>query len=230
MTVLAHTLFALLMATPVVPPSPGFSETGEEREARLESIAVDAADAAEENPTKALLILSTSQHESGFELSVDKGPCYRGKDGKGPQCDHGQAACMMQIHGTDAERASFFADRKLCFRRGLTALLNSKAMCIQYGEEYQFGAYAAGNCKGGLEGSKQLTEYWKKWIDRYQVERAKERETEKKLESEGKDKAKNGPKQADDNRKTSTAFLRPEDLWTGPDYFFPLPSLMLEAA
>lgn len=172
---LAETLYALLLAHTIKAPAPGWSETTEERNARLRSIAEDAAFVAKDVPEDALLILGVAEHESGFEVSVDKGPCYRGKDGTGPQCDSGRAACMMQIlASSEKEKAQLFADRRYCFAKGLKTLKSSQGMCLKYGEEYQFGAYAAGDCERGLQGSRELLAYWRNWLALYGMQKAKE--------------------------------------------------------
>jgi len=172
---LSDTLYALL-ASITIATTPADTETREEQLIRLRLIADDAASQGV-SVEDALLILAVSQHESGFNQRVDLGPCYRGKDGRGSQCDYGKAACMMQIHGSDEQRASYFKDRKKCFSAGLKALKYSMAVCREQGVENQFSAYASGSCINpeGHKGSAELYRYWVKWKSMYAAQLAKEK-------------------------------------------------------
>ena len=149
-------LLTLLLSTPVRQGT----ESTEELNARLESIAEDAFAVA---PTvdDALLILAVAQHESGFALDVDKGPCRAGT------CDSGRAACMMQIHASTQRRAELFADRRECFRVGLAALKSSMASCRENDEATKLAQYASGTCLRGKKGARELHRGWLNWRARY---------------------------------------------------------------
>lgn len=168
MTTLADTLFAMLLTVNVT-SSPADTETQDEQVVRLRTIADDAAFVANDEPRDALLILAVAQHESGFNQRIDIGPCWRGEDGKGAQCDHGHSACMMQILTFDSKfRKALFADRRLCFSYALHALKHSRlAECP--GEPFQFVSYAGGSCERGAAGSKELFAYWLAWQTKYET-------------------------------------------------------------
>jgi hypothetical protein len=167
---LADVLFALLLATPIKPPPADQAESPEDQRNRLEAIAHDAADVARQaNPgdpvaqaRDALLLLAVAHHESGFARDFDIGPC------RPNTCDHGAAACMLQIHGgSKPANQALFDDRWFCFRLGLHYLHHSRlAECP--GEELQFVAYAGGSCAFEARlGSKELYAYWQTWLQRY---------------------------------------------------------------
>jgi hypothetical protein len=167
---LADTLYALLVVTPIVSSPPSMPETRDQQMARLWSIAEDAvAVAGEDHPADALLILAVAQHESGFALDVDRGPCRAGT------CDGGLAACMLQIQSQSSKvRAHLFADRRYCFSVGLQALKHSRiAECPQ--DELQFAAYAGGSCARGARGSRDLYNFWQAWLGHYAAETATKR-------------------------------------------------------
>lgn len=163
---LAATLLAVLSALSIVGPPRGQTESAEALHARLASIADDAA-AVAKTDADALLILAVAEHESGFALDVDRGPCRPGT------CDHGHAACMMQIHATPERQKELFADRRECFRVALAALHSSVAACKALPIEERFAAYAAGGCvsTAGRKSSRELYSYWRNWRQRF--ERAK---------------------------------------------------------
>ncbi len=169
MTVLAKILYILLLTVHVVAPPKGMTETSEELDARLRSIAVDADVAAKGSASDALLILAVSEHEAGLAVDVDKGPCRPGT------CDGGHAACMMQIHGGSEERnKQLFADRQDCFRSGLKALHNSMATCSWLPAQWQFAAYASGSCisDSGRKGSSELFAFWQRWLTKFAQQKA----------------------------------------------------------
>lgn len=185
---LADALFALLLATPVA-PSPADWKCGtpeaaatcesiEQQHARLESIANDAATVAKSHPDAALLILAVADHESGFAIDVDKGPCRHGT------CDGGHAACMMQIQAGAERRTKLFGDRKLCFTEGLKWLTMSRRACGKLRPEDQFSQYASGTCLGGQKGSRELYAEWKKMKNRYNVIQAADRIAQAKKRAE----------------------------------------------
>jgi hypothetical protein len=165
-------IFAVLVA--LAPPEryaaqqalPGWEETPAQRTERYRAIAadLDAVIAAEpplfRGPSgrkqSAALVLAVAHHESGFAIDVDRGPCYRGRDGKGLRCDSGRAACLLQVRGTPAELAALFADRRKCFREGMALLRRSLGACSQLPMEHRLAAYASGNCSGGYEESKAM--------------------------------------------------------------------------
>ena len=169
--ILAELLLTLLLATPVVAPPAGQTESAEELRARLASIALDAASVAG-SPGDATLLLAVAQHEGGFALDVDRGPCRAGT------CDSGAAACLLQIHADREMRAQLFADRKLCFSMGLAALKSSAATCRKLPIEERFAAYAAGSCSSvaGRKASRELFAAWSSWSQRYRVEVARQGE------------------------------------------------------
>lgn len=167
---LADVLYTVLLSTTVAAPPADRPEDRPALEARLRSIAEDAADVAGQDPEMATLILGVAHHESGFAIDVDLGPCRPGT------CDNGQAACMLQIWTqNDATRAALFADRKKCFRTGLAALRSSMATCASNGPELQFAAYAAGSCDRGHQGSRELYAYWTNFRARWASADAKAR-------------------------------------------------------
>lgn len=162
----AATLFAVLLSLSIVGPPKGQTESTEALRVRLESIADDAS-AVAKTDADALLILAVAEHESGFALNVDRGPCRPGT------CDNGQAACMMQIHANAERRAELFADRRECFRVALAALHSSAVACKSLPPEERFAAYASGGCisTAGRKSSRELFALWRKWRSRF--ERAK---------------------------------------------------------
>lgn len=167
---------ALVLSTPVA-RTPGDTETDDERRERLVSVADDALDAGKGVRT-ALLLLAVADHEGGFNQTVDRGPCWRGADGRGPQCDSGKAACLLQIHGGSAERnEELFRDRAKCFREGLGHLAASRSVCGQSEPRWQFAAYASGSCTSdsGRKGSTELYDRWQRWQSRYDAEVARRR-------------------------------------------------------
>lgn len=169
---LADVLFLLLSAVPV-PTTPGAPETRAEQLVRLRSIADDVA-AVSESAGDATLLLATAYHESALSRDVDVGPCWRGKEGNGPQCDNGTAASMWQIHG-GARNASLFANRREAARVALAALKSSSATCRKLPRAEQFTAYASGGCssEAGKRGSRELYAAWSSWAQKYRVELAR---------------------------------------------------------
>ena len=169
---LADRLYAILLTVHVAPPPEGVTETSEELHERLHEIAEDAAWAAKGNATDALLVLGVDEHESGFAIDTDKGPCRPGT------CDGGRAYCSMQIWAKDAAAGQkLFDDRRACFSYGLELLHDSQSACLGMGKDLAFSQYAGGVCssKAGQEGSKQLYDYWGRWQKRYAAELAAEK-------------------------------------------------------
>lgn len=170
---------SLILARPVVPPPKAWHcgepdassrcETRAEQEERLAEIAADALSVAG-SPDEALLILAVAEHESGFAIDVDKGPCREGT------CDSGAAFCMLQVHADREHGAELFKDRRMCFREGLTALRRSRGQCRKEPAPFQFSAYASGTCEAGHKGSAELYSAWVAWGGRYRAEKARREE------------------------------------------------------
>lgn len=147
-----------------LPAWPGWAETAEERHERYEGIAAAAwavANDPEERPVfagargrerTASLLLGIAWLESGFARDVDLGPCYRGRDGRGPRCDSGRSACLMQIQiggGVTREgwnNSELFSDRERCFRAGLHLVRKSFAACARSGIGHELDAFTDGAC------------------------------------------------------------------------------------
>ncbi len=165
-------IFAVMLA--FAPPDryaplqalPGWDETPAQRTERYRSIAadLDAVIAAEEplfrGPSgrrrTAALLLAVAPHESGFAPDVDRGPCYRGRDGRSLRCDSGRAACLLQVRGSPEARRELFADRQRCFREGMALLRRSLGTCNQLPVEHRLAAYASGSCDAGHEESSAM--------------------------------------------------------------------------
>lgn len=123
---------------------PGWEETAEQRSARYAEIAADIA-AVTYAPTApvlyggprarahtAALLVAVAVLESGLAADVDRGPCYRGRDGRGPRCDRGRSASCWQIRLEPGERtregwtqADLFADRRKAIRVALRLMRGS---------------------------------------------------------------------------------------------------------
>lgn len=177
-----------------------WSETPEQREARYLEIATAAFTVAHDPAERPLhggpnartrtahTLLAIAMHESGFAPDVDRGPCWRGRDGKSKRCDAGRANCMMQVHvGYDGKTREgwtaldLFADRTKCFRAGLHILQASQKQCrralseagdkplpIHLREAYRWAGYAGGGCmsKAAQAGSQELVLYTERWWER----------------------------------------------------------------
>lgn len=149
------------------PAFPGWEETVEARTARYHAIAEAIADVAldpEETPLyggehgrwrTAALLVSLAHHEGGFAPDVDRGPCWRGHDGRNDRCDRGRSACLVQIRvgaGRTEEgwnQADLFGDRRKCFRAGLHRARRSFGACRRRGFKALLNAYASGRCDLG---------------------------------------------------------------------------------
>jgi hypothetical protein len=177
---IAEWLLALMVA--FAPPEraarhdqfPGWEETSDERRERYASIGRDLYAYVYDPETKpvfggkkgrartAALLLAIAYHESGFAKDVDKGPCYRGKNGNSARCDSGLSACLMQIHigeGSTPEgwkKKDLFADRKKCFASGLRLIRKSFSACRSLPMKHRLNAYASGSCSKGQSGSERL--------------------------------------------------------------------------
>lgn len=163
-------------------------ETLEEVSARYDSIADDAIHVAfdpEEKPLfdgdyarqrTALQMLAIARYESDFVRRIDQGNCLP------DECDHGLAACIMQVHtgGLVLERETYsFAraksaewraensdlilnsgslrDRKMCFRVALHKMRESLAVCRTLPNEDRLGIYTGEGCVKGKINPKSRT-------------------------------------------------------------------------
>lgn len=152
-------------------------ETLEEVAERYESIANDAVAVAfdsEEKPIfdgpyarqrTALQMLAIARYESDYVRRIDEGNC------RPNECDHGLAACIMQVHtnGLVLEKDTYsFArtktaewraenhelilngkslrDRKMCFRVALHKIRESLAVCRSLPNEDRLGIYTGEGC------------------------------------------------------------------------------------
>jgi hypothetical protein len=155
--VTAAEILALLLTLAIPVASPEHVEEPDARRARLEEVARDFAAADVRLPgyskrEAVLLSLATAYHESGFALDVDVGPCYRGRDGKGPRCDHGKAKCLFQVHGSKV-----WPTRPECIRIGVSAMRQSLRACDFLPRREQL-AQLGGSCTNarGREGSREM--------------------------------------------------------------------------
>lgn len=137
-------------------------ETAEDRATRYTMIALDVLTVtASERPLPglsrdqtALVLLGVADHESGFALDVDVGPCVDTHKGR---CDGGLAVGLMQILRGPR-------DRREMFRRGLEILRMSHKMC----PAEPFAIYAGGSCEreSAVKAGAELRAYARKWRDR----------------------------------------------------------------
>ena len=150
-----------------LPALPGWAETADQRLERYRSIADDIAAVVlddEEVPVvpgprgrvvSAALLVAVSYYESLWSPDVDRGPCYRGREGGHRRCDGGASASIFQIHvgtGRTAEgwtRADLFADRKRAVRVALRLLRQSFGACRSAGPDGRLNVYASGRCDAG---------------------------------------------------------------------------------
>lgn len=158
-------LLAIILATPIA-VRPLSTETREEQVVRLTAIVADV-ESVTSSTEERLLLLAVAQHESGFNRTVDYGPCPPG------WCDDGRAACLLQIQATEAARKRLFADRRACLTEGLRRLRASLSMCSGSSRQHRLAAYASGSCERGLKGSRELVAGWDRWRARYAREVAK---------------------------------------------------------
>ncbi len=157
------------------PQFSGWEETAVEKQDRYMNIAKDIYEVSfdpGEHPLfsgahgrsrTAALLLSLAFMEGGFARDVDKGPCYRGRDGKFARCDGGRSACLLQIQigqGATQEgwfQGDLFGDRKKCFRAGLRIVRRSFKACHGRGPDALLNVYASGTCsRGEKEGKARL--------------------------------------------------------------------------
>lgn len=145
----AAVAWILSLLTLALPPDriaaePGWHETPAAREARYQAIAADVAAVVYEPGAPVLyagprarahtaaLLVAVAVLESGLAADVDLGPCYRGRDGRGPRCDRGRSASCWQIRLEPGERtregwtqADLFADRRKAIRVALRLMRGS---------------------------------------------------------------------------------------------------------
>lgn len=170
------------------PQLPGWEETEQQKLARYHSIAEDLYHVVYDPNTKPLYksengraitaatLLAIAFHESGFAHDVDKGPCYRGKDGRWGRCDGGLSATLMQIrlgeeattkrvHGVDGlKQKDLFADRKQAFRVGLHLVHRSFVACSKNGPDLKLAGYASGNCAAGHTESNRILHIARRFV------------------------------------------------------------------
>jgi len=168
-------LLLLWLAPPeryaALPAYPGWAETVEQRTERYRAIATDIAAVVsdpQERPAvggqvgrarSAALLVAVAFLESGFAPDADKGPCWRGLDGRGPRCDGGLAVSAWQIRigaGKTPEgwnREDLFADRRKAVRVALHLVRRSVNACRKLAPAYWLSAYTSGSCARGHEAS-----------------------------------------------------------------------------
>lgn len=168
-----------------LPQFPGHEETAAQKTTRYTSIAHDIAVVAfdpREAPVDGgkngrvntiALLLSVSFFESGWAHDADIGPCYLGKDGKGPRCDGGKAATIFQIEvgaGTTQEgwdKAALFGDREKATRAALHRINRSIKACARFGAEARLRQYASGSCEKGIPESTARVQFARKILTRF---------------------------------------------------------------
>jgi len=165
--------WAFLVMTSLAPPEqlaaapayPGWAETAPERRARYESIATDVVTAAEQAPifkgndavrATVAYALAAAFHESGFAADVDLGPCFRGRDGKGPRCDGGLAVSMWQLRTGGEERELFEHHRLAAALEGIRRIRRSLGACRKNPPELRLAGYASGRCTMGYKEAKEI--------------------------------------------------------------------------
>jgi len=154
-----------------LPSYPGWAETAAERTGRMQSIADDIAAVVadvDEQPIvgghqgrarTAALLVAIGSLESGYAPDADKGPCWRGLDGKSTRCDGGLAVSAWQIRvgaGRTAEgysREDLFADRKKAIRTALHLVRRSVNACRREAPLHRLAAFASGSCSRGHQAS-----------------------------------------------------------------------------
>ena len=145
----AWILSLLLYAVPPerVAAAPGWEQTPAARAARYEAIAADVAavvyapDAIvlyagpRARAHTAALLVAVAVLESGLAADVDRGPCYRGRDGRGPRCDRGRAFGLWQVHAPEVE-----GDRRAAARAALRLMRSSLGWAAARGREVGWDA------------------------------------------------------------------------------------------
>ena len=140
----AWILSLLLYAVPPerVAAAPGWEETPAARAARYEAIAADVAavvyapDAVvlyagpRARARTAALLVAVAVLESGLAADVDRGPCYRGRDGRGPRCDRGRAFGLWQVHDP-----AVAGDRRAAARAALRLMRGSFGVAAGMGRD-----------------------------------------------------------------------------------------------
>lgn len=140
----AWILSLLLYAAPPdrLDAMPGWDETPAARAARYEAIAADVAavvyapDAVvlyagpRARAHTAALLVAVAVLESGLAADVDRGPCYRGRDGRGPRCDRGRAHSLWQVHDPAVQ-----GDRRAAARAALRLMRGSFGVAAGMGRD-----------------------------------------------------------------------------------------------
>jgi len=145
--VTAAIAWILSLLTLALPPEriaamPGWEETPAAREARYSEIATDIAavvyapDAVvlyagpRARAHTAALLVAVAVLESGLAADVDRGPCYRGRDGRGPRCDRGRAFGLWQVHDRAVQ-----GDRRAAARAALRLMRGSFGVAVGMGRD-----------------------------------------------------------------------------------------------
>jgi len=145
--VTAAIVWILSLLTLALPPEriaamPGWEETPAAREARYSEIAADVAavvyapDAVvlyagpRARARTAALLVAVAVLESGLAADVDRGPCYRGRDGRGPRCDRGRAFGLWQVHDPSVQ-----GDRRAAARAALRLMRGSFGVAAGMGRD-----------------------------------------------------------------------------------------------
>jgi hypothetical protein len=144
-------------------------ESGEEQEARYVEIVKDAMAVAREQPLPgyskrqtAVIILAVAHRESAFARDADLGPCTRTADGR---CDYGRAVCLMQVQAATRERkAELAADRRECFRAGVSLIRQGFKVCPR--EPY--AVFAGGSCEHpkAVASGREIQVFVRRWLAR----------------------------------------------------------------
>lgn len=141
---IAWILSLLLYAAPPdrLDAAPGWDETPAARAARYDAIAADVAavvyapDAVllyagpRARAHTAALLVAVAVLESGLAADVDRGPCYRGRDGRGPRCDRGRAYSLWQVHDPAVQ-----GDRRAAARAALRLMRGSFGVAAGMGRD-----------------------------------------------------------------------------------------------
>jgi hypothetical protein len=131
-------------------------------DARLGSIALDIASAAEEAPIRSLgphprartaaLLVAVASTETGLALDTDIGPCIPSPP---TRCDSGKAVSIWQVHVPPEEAAIYFADRRRAALLAIRRLSSSLFVCRHSLGLDALSAYASGDCEHGLPESRR---------------------------------------------------------------------------
>lgn len=167
---------------------PGYEETAQERTDRYAEIAKDIV-AVTYDPTErtvagmdrrstAALMLALAIGESGLDLDVDRGPCYRKAPYRG-RCDWGASVSIWQIKigkGKTREgwdRKALFSDRRKAARVALRAVRGSFHACRRRPIEHRLALYGSGHsCAKAHAGSAKRIRLWRLMLGSQPVPRS----------------------------------------------------------